>query len=628
MATVANLITDMSVNSTKFMTGLQKADRAMASSQAIWNKHLFVAEKGFANLNNKVSMAAKGFISFNGVLGTLLGGAGLIAVTKSAIDAAGAIADTAVRLGMSTDALQEYQHAAQMSGISTEEFEAAIIKLNTGIAQGKVGYKDTDSALMSIADKIAKTSDQSKRASIVFDAFGKSGAKLLPLFQDGAEGLTKMRNEAQQLGLVMNAGTIQAAEKLGDQLDSMFAALRVNFQSGLLAGLVGDTENLGKAFSDPAFIAGLQTFGNFVGKTLGFLIENGPTITKIMAAIGGFWAASKTTTIAVSAVAGPEVGVPVGFGAGLAGAGIAWHEASKKIDEDTVTTKDKVAELQDGVKKLHRTMGESVDDKSMESLKKAVDEAKFELLLLDKNLTDSGKRVYQAMHAAGLDPLKSMPPEIRATTTELAGLYGKIEETKKAEQDAIDLSKTAVNQYVKNATDVVSSAQEATASMFKGMEDALLSFVRTGKMNFNDFANSIIDDLIRIAIQTQITGPLASSIGTSISTGIASLFGGARANGGSVMAGQAYLVGERGPEIFSPTGSGTIIPNHNIGSNGMVVNISNNTPSQVSAQGGNNGASLDIMIDSSVARNLASRGSASNRSIRSNFGASEVLASR
>ena len=49
------------------------------------------------------------------------------------------------------------------------------------------------------------------------------------------------------------------------------------------------------------------------------------------------------------------------------------------------------------------------------------------------------------------------------------------------------------------------------------------------------------------------------------------LFGGARASGGPVSPGKAFLVGERGPELFVPGASGTIVPNGAGG--GMVFNI-------------------------------------------------------
>jgi phage-related minor tail protein len=51
------------------------------------------------------------------------------------------------------------------------------------------------------------------------------------------------------------------------------------------------------------------------------------------------------------------------------------------------------------------------------------------------------------------------------------------------------------------------------------------------------------------------------------------VFGGARANGGPVSAGRAYLVGERGPEIVMPASAGTVVPNHALGGMAVTVNV-------------------------------------------------------
>jgi hypothetical protein len=55
-------------------------------------------------------------------------------------------------------------------------------------------------------------------------------------------------------------------------------------------------------------------------------------------------------------------------------------------------------------------------------------------------------------------------------------------------------------------------------------------------------------------------------------------FGGNRASGGSVSAGTTYMVGERGPELFTPSRSGNIIPNHSLGGagGGITVNVTVN----------------------------------------------------
>jgi hypothetical protein len=60
----------------------------------------------------------------------------------------------------------------------------------------------------------------------------------------------------------------------------------------------------------------------------------------------------------------------------------------------------------------------------------------------------------------------------------------------------------------------------------------------------------------------------------AIAGGISNVFGGGRAAGGSVMSGTSYLVGEKGPEIFTPSSSGTITPNGALG--GSTYNITVN----------------------------------------------------
>ena len=58
-------------------------------------------------------------------------------------------------------------------------------------------------------------------------------------------------------------------------------------------------------------------------------------------------------------------------------------------------------------------------------------------------------------------------------------------------------------------------------------------------------------------------------------------FAGARANGGPVSGGSSYIVGERGPEIFTPSSSGMITPNSAIGGNTITVNVQGADPQAV-----------------------------------------------
>jgi hypothetical protein len=66
--------------------------------------------------------------------------------------------------------------------------------------------------------------------------------------------------------------------------------------------------------------------------------------------------------------------------------------------------------------------------------------------------------------------------------------------------------------------------------------------------------------------------PLVSGISGAIS----SIFGGGKAAGGPVSGGTTYLVGEKGPELFTPGSSGNIIPNNRLGGGGSTINITVN----------------------------------------------------
>lgn len=82
----------------------------------------------------------------------------------------------------------------------------------------------------------------------------------------------------------------------------------------------------------------------------------------------------------------------------------------------------------------------------------------------------------------------------------------------------------ALRGYVDAATDSAKAAEQATALAFKTMEDALVSFVTTGKFEFASFANSILADITRIAVRQAILAPLANLLSGGSESG--DLFGG------------------------------------------------------------------------------------------------------
>ncbi len=124
------------------------------------------------------------------------------------------------------------------------------------------------------------------------------------------------------------------------------------------------------------------------------------------------------------------------------------------------------------------------------------------------------------------------------------------------------------------------------------LENSLSKAIRTGKLGFEDLKSVALSVLAEIA-SAAIRSGLNEALGGSGSEGGGSSGGGGgnglinagvqllgallgapgRATGGPVSPGRAYLVGERGPELFVPTSSGSIAANSN-GGGGRDVRVS------------------------------------------------------
>lgn len=93
-------------------------------------------------------------------------------------------------------------------------------------------------------------------------------------------------------------------------------------------------------------------------------------------------------------------------------------------------------------------------------------------------------------------------------------------------RDAASGMNDGLIEYERTAARVGESMKNAFSNAFKGMEDALVSFVKTGKLDFASLADSIITDLIRIQVQQSVTRPLAQAMQGA--GGISGLFGSAK----------------------------------------------------------------------------------------------------
>ena len=100
---------------------------------------------------------------------------------------------------------------------------------------------------------------------------------------------------------------------------------------------------------------------------------------------------------------------------------------------------------------------------------------------------------------------------------------------------------------------------DAVTRSFRSVENTIARAVLSGKASIGQLVDSILADFDRVATSQFIIKPVEGVIGSLISSLLP--ISGARAAGGPVSAGDAYLVGEQGPELFVPSANGAIAPN-------------------------------------------------------------------
>lgn len=142
-----------------------------------------------------------------------------------------------------------------------------------------------------------------------------------------------------------------------------------------------------------------------------------------------------------------------------------------------------------------------------------------------------------------------------------------------------DVGKDAFKDLADSGNKGLRDLQFAVEGWGRSFSNTLADAAIAGKLSFEDlgnFAKGVFRDILAMTVQRNIADPLIKA-GASALGGI---FGGttgggggtfsglklpARAEGGPVFSGMPYLVGERGPELYVPRHSGSIVPNNALG---------------------------------------------------------------
>lgn len=160
-------------------------------------------------------------------------------------DAGSKLADMAERTGLSVEALSGLAFAADQSATDVETLEVGIRKMQQALVKSgedaqasadafdKLGMDvavlqklSPEDQFLTLADRLSKVTDAAQKTSLAIAIFGKQGAQLVPLINEGRDGITALTDRARELGLVMDGETAKKAKKLGDEMSAAWAVLK------------------------------------------------------------------------------------------------------------------------------------------------------------------------------------------------------------------------------------------------------------------------------------------------------------------------------------------------------------------------------------------------------------------
>ena len=508
-------------------------------------------------------------------------------------------------------ALRRFSRRLGEAQKGTGELLPALKKLGIDVRDSAGNLKTGEQILFEFADGLADTEEATERLALAFKAFDSEGAELVEVLRNGSAGLNEFFTEADRLGFVLSSSAIQGVERFNDEfnkLQRIITGITRQFVSSLAPALEEVTKNLqdflltfieekggpealGDYFKDVFLnivievIKALETFLNVIIKLANSFAD---LIRKFgddpLFGLGDKASAAADDILQLNNILNEfndslgtfeEAGEAVAFIKGLDKADpllkriidrfAELREANERttlfgtetpylgsLVRDTIESlrKDLLTEVDAGVSEVDfseflekligytsegtQETGKKIGNEIMSSMTvTATQGSSFFVKILDKIYGPEGQARVDQFLTDFYDEAEGMLDRVKAFTALVFGpdLTAKIKEAF-ANSDVGDYTRTLAEGMVK------------AAQMF---EDSLAQAFVNGKADFQDLADFIKVTLAKAFIQKTITGPLMMLFGL--------------AKGGPAKAGQPYIVGEEGPELFIPNQSGTVIPN-------------------------------------------------------------------
>jgi len=581
--------------------------------------------KAFKQVNSSMSKLTAGAAK----LGVALAGAFAVgkigAFGKQTLAAADAIGKFADRAGISTDELQKMRYAFDLAGVGVEAVDKGLLnfgkrlgKAHQGIGALKGGLKGGEEALL---DMLMATDSQSEALDVIFKAmgaattqrrklaiadaaFGMSGLRMTAAFREGSKVFFQMKNEAAALGVVLDESMIRKAEELNDQMGKVSKVIGAKLMTAF-SGLFPVMLNASNAILDFSMrLRGLSSIADKDREALSeMLIDAKGKVITLEAEI-----ASLNEAFTPARVVGQWW-----LNRDLKAARGNVEHLQKAYDNLTVSIEleKKVAAAPEpsGIK----TLMDVID--FYDVFDKKLDDSFTKQLAADKKLAQSAVEKEKSIKLK-LEELNFEKELIKersegdhqaARMMELRKQVGlELFDGREAEQEQLQeimIEHEKYNRILEIQNRIVGSAE----AIFDRWGDGMLTALQRGEDAFESFKNTALAALFDIGremtklmvfdpIKKAAAGPLgrlAGSIGSAIG---GSWFGGSSgggtdfdvqgfATGGPVSGRSPIIVGERGPELFTPSSSGYITPNNQLGGGTSVtLNISTGVQATVRAE--------------------------------------------
>jgi hypothetical protein len=491
----------------------------------------------------------------------------------------------------------------------------------------------TEQSLSNAAAAFARLEDGALKSTLATELFGKQGLAFIPLLNTGAEGLARAAAQAEKFGLVISSDFARQSGEFNDNLrllklsaESLGIALGGPVVTGINAVIrqlgildvqtdtstkkLREFQRIGPVLNPGAVAPTARQDLNDAlrsasrGQSRQITIARGrddiegPNIAQLTCvSSGGRWDGTRCNTPAPARAAGAGRSA-----AGGGGVDAQTRALLAQLPPDDDTGVDLVGRIR-GLQERAAERAGQLENLVSDTLVRRTAQLQQQVELLNSALSSgeiSATEFGQAMDRL-LDPTDQAGEATRRLSGEVEALFGQtaIARARQLQTviDEINRQTEAGSRSRAEADQVINQLVGGTAAQTQRTNDFArdlgLTFTSafegaiSGGKGLRDILKGIESDLLKLGTRKLVTEPLGNLLTSVIGGGgagggaggiLSSIvgafgFGGARAMGGPVMAGMGYLVGEKGPEIFRPGSSGSIIPNNAIGGGTIVFNV-------------------------------------------------------